>query len=195
MLKLQYHSYQSTPPSTCTVDKSKQPPRYVTTSAPRKYFNENPYFRVAIRTPARPTPPSGAKKSPAPPAKPKLFHLTFPRAPGGPFSGCFHGFPRYMSDPYEPEKPKARKKKGKKELPPPPLWQPVVVPVTRTKYTESVVDKVTNVACNAVTYADYREQVYPLSWGGMTFCGSEMHWEPLHWKWSVLKGNLASFES
>lgn len=125
---------------------------FVTTFLPRPYFTEDVYSPLEL-PPSKKPPKSPMKKPP-----PIRFYLTFPRAPLGPNSGCFHSFPRHFPDPYEPVK-----KKGKKVKPKTPLHL-IGDPGFKSKFTDSIVDRVTRVACNSVTYADYREQVYPLNW-------------------------------
>ncbi|XP_058794421.1 UPF0602 protein C4orf47 homolog [Phymastichus coffea] len=129
-----------------------RPKVFVTTFVPRPYFNENPYALVHM--------PPSHKKPPLPRVKKQTriqFHLTFPRAPFGRNSGCFYPFPKYFSDPYD----KIPKKKGKKVKPKAPLHL-VGVAECKSKFTVSIVERVTRVSCNAVTYIDYREQVYPI---------------------------------
>ena len=139
---------------------------FVTTCRPLEFFTENPYHPLNLASPSA----THSRKSkstsklaalPAAPTRPvHRFHLSFPRAPNGPYSGCFARFPRYLIDPYRDRPPELRAK-SKSDRP----WRPTGRPVVRAKFTESVVEKVTRIACNSSNFADYREQVYPLYWG------------------------------
>ncbi|XP_014209821.1 UPF0602 protein C4orf47 homolog [Copidosoma floridanum] len=134
--------------------KDVKPKReFVSQCKPAEYFTENPYRRLAQ---ARPSEKSGRKnKQVAAPDRP-CFYRYFPSAPLGPFNGCFSRFPLYLPNPPPREK---RKKRGQRPLPP---IRPVGGPPVRSKYTTSVIDLVTRIACNANNFAEYREQVYPL---------------------------------
>ncbi|OXU21606.1 hypothetical protein TSAR_010396 [Trichomalopsis sarcophagae] len=120
--------------------------RYVTTCAPQKYFEANPYKADPGRrssSRSEPTSSTGIMKR---------FHVAFPGPAEGPNSGCFDRFPKYSSEPYRNES-EIRKSKtsGNK-------WRPVGCD-SRSKFTTSVIDRVTRVACNAVNFTDYRPQV------------------------------------
>ncbi|XP_076243921.1 cilia-and flagella-associated protein 96 [Calliopsis andreniformis] len=121
--------------------------RFLNASAPLDYFPPNPY----------------EEKSPGPTyvrpieVTPKMIgpgrlYVPFPKKPGGSHAGCFDKFPDYVEDFYGKEE-KEEKIQGVIISGGPPL---------RTKYTNSIIHQVTDVACNATNYLHYREQVYPL---------------------------------
>lgn len=131
----------------CIHATGKQEGRFLSASAPLDYFPPNPY----------------EEKSPGPAyvrpteVQPKMIgpghiYVPFPKKPGGKHDGCFNKFPEYSHDPYE----KTVEKK---------MVEGVIVaggPPTRTKYTNSIIHQVTDVACKSINYIDYQEQVYPL---------------------------------
>lgn len=127
--------------------------RYVTTCAPQKYFEANPYEDIVGR---RSTSRSGQTTTTSAGVG-KRFHVAFPGPAEGPNSGCFDRFPKYSSEPYRDEfKIRKSKTSGNK-------WRPVGCD-SRSKFTCSVIDRVTRVACNAANFTDYRVQVYSLWW-------------------------------
>lgn len=119
--------------------------RFIGTFYPRPYFGENPYAPI----PGRNVPEVRSTKSSG-----KIFHLHFPR--GGMNNGCLSRYPAWISDPLESPEPKKKRSKRKK------IWRPGIVPTTRTKFTTSIVDKVTSISCNATNFTTYREKVYKI---------------------------------
>ena len=125
--------------------------RFLNASASLDYFPPNPYEDKDL-APTYERPIDHAPKMIGPAA----FYVPFPKKPGGNHSGCFDKFPSYSHEPYDEQ---ARKKMEKKPI-------GVFVsggPPRRTKYTTSVIDRVTRVSCNATNYVDYKPQVYPLN--------------------------------
>ncbi|CAK9830558.1 UPF0602 protein C4orf47 homolog [Anthophora retusa] len=128
-------------------EKVKAERRFLSASAPLDHFPPNPYKdEDPGPTYIRPTEITPKIMGPG------RFYVPFPKRPGGNHSGCFGKFPKYSSEPYDPDKEHK---------------EPVGVFVTggpplRTKYTNSIIDQVTNTSCNATNYVGYREQVYPL---------------------------------
>ncbi|KAF7401390.1 hypothetical protein HZH68_007210 [Vespula germanica] len=124
-------------------------PSFLSTSAPLDYFPPNPYL----------------DKNPGPTyVRPKEIgekiigsghiYVPFPKSPGGNHDGCFSKFPSYMSEPYSPTIPRDTT-----------TGPPLIAggPDLRTKYTNSIINQVTAVSCNATNYREYRERVYPLT--------------------------------
>ncbi|XP_014224404.1 UPF0602 protein C4orf47 homolog [Trichogramma pretiosum] len=130
--------------------------RYKTTIPPSTYFDENP-FKPLEPVVLIPDQPKRVGKFAAKIPKSRRFYLTFPQAPKGPKSGCFNRYPSWISDPYQ-----ITKEAKKKKIVILKIWQPVYDGAKKTKYTESIIKRVTDVACNATNYAEYREQVYKL---------------------------------
>ncbi|XP_017795505.1 PREDICTED: UPF0602 protein C4orf47 homolog [Habropoda laboriosa] len=128
-------------------EKVRAEARFLTASAPLDRFPPNPYKdKEPGPTYIRPTEDA-----------PKIigsgrFYVPFPKRSGGNHSGCFDKFPKYSSEPYDPEKD-PKEVAGVFVIGGPPL---------RSKYTNSIVDQVTKTSCNATNYMGYREQVYPL---------------------------------
>ncbi|XP_076384703.1 cilia-and flagella-associated protein 96 [Megalopta genalis] len=127
--------------------KGKPVGRFLSASAPLDFFPPNPYedqepglYYI---------PPDEAKTTMLPPGR---IYVPFPKKPGGNHSGCFEKFPSYSSDPYIKDKEK------KKELGP----FLAGAPTSRSKYTNSTINYVTAISCNAQNYHDYQARVYPL---------------------------------
>lgn len=125
----------------------KRSGRFLTASAPMDSFTPNPYKEIVPGpTYVRPTEVSPKIVGP------NRFYVPFPKKPGGNHSGCFDKFPSYASNPYDENKEK-KSVEGVFVSGGPPL---------RTKYTNSIIDQVTRIACNGTNYIHYQEQVYPL---------------------------------
>ncbi|KYM82993.1 UPF0602 protein C4orf47 like protein, partial [Atta colombica] len=120
--------------------------RFLTTSTPLDYFPPNPYKDTELG----PTymPPKIARKT----FDMARFYVPFPKKPGGSHDGCFSKFPEYTGDPYEKAKAKA-------------TAQPKFIsggPFLRSKYTNSIIEQITKISCNARNYTEYRERAYPM---------------------------------
>ncbi|XP_046141073.1 UPF0602 protein C4orf47 homolog [Osmia bicornis bicornis] len=121
--------------------------RFLIASAPLDFFPPNPYLDQSPGpTYVRP------KEVAAKMIGPGRIYVPFPKKPGGNYSGCFDKYPAYHSDPYN-KRIKQQKVEDKFVSGGPPL---------RTKYTNSIINQVTDVSCNATNYLNYREKVYAL---------------------------------
>ncbi|XP_076623936.1 cilia-and flagella-associated protein 96 [Colletes latitarsis] len=128
--------------------KEKPVGRFLYASAPLDYFPPDPYKDDA---------PGPTYVRPVE-VKPKIIgsgriYVPFPKKPGGNHSGCFDKFPEYSSDPYEKDTKKEKKVEG---------WFILGGPRLRTKYTNSIINQVTRISCNATNYMDYQPRVYSL---------------------------------
>ncbi|KYN12214.1 UPF0602 protein C4orf47 like protein [Trachymyrmex cornetzi] len=121
--------------------------RFLTTSAPLDYFPPNPY-KDEEPGPTYIRPVEIARKT----LGTARFYVPFPKKPGGSHDGCFSKFPEYTSDPYVKAKDKA-------------AVQPKFIsggPFLRSKYTNSIIEQITKISCNARNYPEYRERAYPM---------------------------------
>ncbi|KYN35421.1 UPF0602 protein C4orf47 like protein [Trachymyrmex septentrionalis] len=119
--------------------------RFLTTSAPVDHFPPNPY-KDEEPGPTYIPPVEIARKTVA------RFYVPFPKKPGGSHDGCFSKFPEYTADPYVKAKDKA-------------ALQPKFIsggPFLRSKYTNSIIEQITKISCNARNYPEYRERAYPM---------------------------------
>ncbi|XP_076658488.1 cilia-and flagella-associated protein 96 [Halictus rubicundus] len=122
--------------------------RFLYASAPLDFFPPNPYEDLA--TGPIYIPPEEIKVQMRPPGR---IYVPFPKRPGGNHSGCFDQFPSYSSDPYIKDAREMKKEVGRFVL---------GAPTLRSKYTDSIVNHVTAISCNARNYNSYRPRVYPL---------------------------------
>ncbi|XP_031365128.1 UPF0602 protein C4orf47 homolog [Apis dorsata] len=124
---------------------------FQTTHAPMDYFPPNPYKALHIgSTYVRPRE-----------VKPKILGpnrliVPFPKKPGGSHAGCFDKFPIHYADPYDRVEPK------KPKIPKPTRIFISGGPPLRSKFTSSIINKITNVSCNLNNYVTYTPRVYPL---------------------------------
>ncbi|XP_047350381.1 UPF0602 protein C4orf47 homolog [Vespa velutina] len=124
-------------------------PSFLSMSAPLDYFPPNPYFDE------RPGPTYvRPKEIQEKIIDPGHIYVPFPKSPGGNHDGCFSKFPSYLSEPYDLSIPRVI-------MTGPPLL--AGGPDLRTKYTNSIINQVTAVSCNATNYREYHERVYPLT--------------------------------
>ncbi|XP_046822152.1 UPF0602 protein C4orf47 homolog [Vespa crabro] len=124
-------------------------PSFLSMSAPLDYFPPNPYFDE------RPGPTYvRPKEIQEKIIDPGHIYVPFPKSPGGNHDGCFSKFPSYLSEPYDLSIPRV-------VTTGPPLL--AGGPDLRTKYTNSIINQVTAVSCNAANYREYHERVYPLT--------------------------------
>ncbi|XP_076277279.1 cilia-and flagella-associated protein 96 [Lasioglossum baleicum] len=122
--------------------------RFLYASAPLDFFPPNPYEDPT--TGPIYTPPEETKVRMIPPGR---IYVPFPKRPGGNHSGCFEKFPSYSSDLYIKDTRETKKEVGRFLL---------GAPTLRSKYTDSIINHVTAVSCNAQNYNSYRPRVYPL---------------------------------
>ncbi|KAG5344926.1 CD047 protein, partial [Acromyrmex charruanus] len=120
--------------------------RFLRTSAPLDYFPPNPY-KDEEPGPTYIPPIKIARKTLA------RFYVPFPKKPGGSHDGCFSKFPEYTGDPYVKAKDKAAVPERKFIS---------GGPFLRSKYTNSIIEQITKISCNARNYSEYRERVYPM---------------------------------
>ncbi|CAL7944240.1 unnamed protein product [Xylocopa violacea] len=143
-----YPSYSHEPYDPPKKKKARTVGRFLSASVPLDFFPPNPYEAKDLGpTYVR---PKDIKYRVIGPGR---LYVPFPKKPGGNHSGCFDKFPSYSSDPYDKDI-KEKKVAG------------VFVsggPPRRTKYTNSIIEQVTRISCNATNYLSYREQVYPLN--------------------------------
>lgn len=127
------------------VDKPKR--SFVSMSGPLEYFTPNPYYEP------RPGPTYVRPKMiPVKIIGTGRLYVPFPKSLDV-HDGTFGKFPPFSSEPYEPVI------KRTKLLGPP--WVGGG-PDLRMKYTDSIVNRITAISCNANNYREYRERVYPL---------------------------------
>ncbi|XP_054004801.1 UPF0602 protein C4orf47 homolog [Hylaeus anthracinus] len=143
-----FPEYSHDPYDPVVKEKVRPVGRFLYASAPLDYFPPHPY---------KDDDPGPTYIRPVE-VKPKIIgsgriYVPFPKKPGGNHSGCFDKFPEYSSDPYEKDTEKETKVEGHFILGGPPL---------RKKYTDSIVNHVTRISCNATNYMDYQPRVYSL---------------------------------
>ncbi|KAG7204821.1 hypothetical protein KM043_005225 [Ampulex compressa] len=119
--------------------------RFLTASVPREYFTEDPY---RDETPG-PTYVRPLEAAPGIVATGR-FYVPFPKRPAGSHAGCFDKFPEYSAEPYEETRAKIASE-GRFIAGGPPA---------RSKYTCSIVERITEVSCNANNYLEYKERAY-----------------------------------
>ncbi|XP_018401110.1 PREDICTED: UPF0602 protein C4orf47 homolog [Cyphomyrmex costatus] len=142
-----YPSYSHEPYERVVDKKVVSKGRFLTTSAPLDYFPPNPYEDEE---------PGSTYVHPVEIARKTLgtarFYVPFPKKPGGSHDGCFSKFPEYTGDPYVKAKDKA-------------AAEPKFIsggPFLRSKHTNSIIEQITKISCNARNYMEYQEQVYPM---------------------------------
>ncbi|KAG5316637.1 CD047 protein, partial [Acromyrmex insinuator] len=141
-----YPSYSHEPYDLRMVDKKVvSKGRFLRTSAPLDYFPPNPYKDEELG-PTYIPPIKIARKTLA------RFYVPFPKKPGGSHDGCFSKFPEYTGDPYV---------KAKEAVVPKRKFISSG-PFLRSKYTNSIIEQITKISCNARNYSEYRERVYPM---------------------------------
>lgn len=122
--------------------------KFLTSIRGPDYFSMNPY-RQLQPGPTRVDPANkkfttiGAKR----------LYVPFPKKPGGMHDGCFNKFPEYFNGTDQKKKQDKHDSVGKFIL---------GGLNSKSKYTFSIIDRVTKVSCNANNFLGYQPRVYPV---------------------------------
>ncbi|KAL0134470.1 hypothetical protein PUN28_001334 [Cardiocondyla obscurior] len=140
------YSYEPYDPIERVGKKVVSEGRFLTTSTSLDYFPPSPY-KDEEPGPTYVRPVEIARKT----LRTTRFYVPFPKKPGGSHDGCFSKFPKYTDNPYVKAKDKA-------------AAAPKFIsggPFLRSKYTNSIIEQITKISCNARNYSEYRIRAYP----------------------------------